>query len=110
MGIDDLGVAALLLSHGDTGTLQRFADQLLAPLDDLDEARRDELIETLDVWLQEDHSTSKSAARLLVHPNTVGYRLKTLEDRLGRSLRDHAFLVDLQMALAIAQVAGAKPS
>ena len=108
--IDELGVAALLLSHGDPPALQHFADQMLAPLDEVDAERRDELIETVDVWLQEDRSTSRSATRLMVHANTVGYRLKTLEERLGRSLRDQAFLVDLQMALAIAKVSGTRPS
>ncbi|GAA1700240.1 helix-turn-helix domain-containing protein [Microcella alkalica] len=102
--IGDLGVAALLLSHGDPKALSQFADRLLGPLDDIDPRRAEELVDTLTVWLREDRSTSRAAERLLVHVNTVGYRLRALEDRLENSLHDNSFLVDLQMALAIRRI------
>lgn len=103
--LNDVGVASLLLSHGDTAALQRFADSVLSGLSALGSRRAAELIETLTVWLEEDRSTGRAARRLNVHVNTVTQRLGVLEQTFARPLRDPAFLVDVQMALAIRRLA-----
>ena len=99
--LSDLGVTTLLLSHGDPEALKEFSARLLRGLDDMGASRSSELIETVTTWMDVDRSTSVAADRLHVHVNTVSYRLKTLEERLGRSLRDPSFLVDLKLALDI---------
>lgn len=104
--IGALGVGSLLLSHGDPDALRRFAEGLIEPLEQRDDKRRADLIKTLRCWIEEDCSTSRTAERLIVHPNTVSYRLKTVEELLGRSLRSPALLVDLDIALMIHDVLG----
>lgn len=97
----ELGVGALLLSHGDWSALSAFADRLLLPLDRMEKPRADELIRTIELWLDSDRSIARVAATLMVHPNTVTYRINALEDQFQRSLRDPSFLVDFKMALMI---------
>lgn len=105
--IEQLGVYALLLSHGDTGLLHRFASSLLAPLLQRDNRKQSDLIETLRCWLDCDCTTSLASERLVVHPNTVIYRIRIIEDLLGRSLRSQDFLTEVRLALMINDVAEA---
>ena len=41
---------------------------------------------TLAVYLQENRSRARTAKRLIVHPNTVSYRVNQAEQILGRSI------------------------
>ena len=102
--ISALGVASLLLSHGDTRALRAFADTTLASLDERESKGGAELIQTVRTWLDNDFSTARTAEQLVVHANTVAYRLKTIEELLGQSLRTPAVLVDLNMAFMIRDV------
>lgn len=105
MNIADLGVMSLLLSHDDPDALVQFSDSFLAPVTKLEPKRSEELINTLQCWLKSGCSTSKTAERLIVHSNTVLYRLKTIETALGESLRNPQFLMNAELALAIREVA-----
>ena len=42
-----------------------------------------QLLETLEVFLDQDCSIDKTSQELLVHPNTIRYRLGSVEDLLG---------------------------
>lgn len=102
--ISVLGVASLVLSHGDTHALLAFADATLSILDERERNGGADLVRTLRTWLDNDCSTGRTAEQLGVHANTVGYRLKTVEDVLGKSLRTPAVLVDVNMAFMIRDV------
>lgn len=102
----ELGTEFIVLSHGDPDGLREFANRVFAPLADLAPSRLDELLETVQVWLECAFSTSAAAERLHVHPNTVSYRIKSFEQRIGRSPRDPGLLTDLNLALAIKRVMG----
>lgn len=105
--IEQFGVYALLLSHADTGPLMRFASNLLAPLIDRDARKQSDLIDTLRCWLTSNCSTSLAGEKLVVHTNTVIYRIKIIEELLGRSLRDQDLLTEIRLALMIHDVAQA---
>lgn len=102
--ISALGVAALLLSHGDPRALRAFADETLSSIDEHESKGGAELIQTLRTWLNNDCSTGRTAEQLVVHANTVAYRLRKAEELLGKSLRAPAALVDLNMAFMIRDV------
>jgi sugar diacid utilization regulator len=110
--VAELGVASLLLSHGDPVAVSSFAHLVLGPLFAREPKRAEELIGTLRCWIESDCSTTRTAERLVVHANTVLYRLKTIEDALGQSLRSPTFLVKVGLALTINQVSavGATPA
>lgn len=60
------------------------------------------LEETLQVWLTTPKLTRKSAAsRLNIHPNTLDYRLRRIEARLGADLGDISWLARLHVALGL---------
>ena len=52
-----------------------------------DESKRD-FLEALGVYLAEERSTTRAAARLFIHKNTLTYRIKYLKDQYGWDLED----------------------
>lgn len=103
----DLGPIGLLLQVEDTAELLRFADRALGPLREHDERRGSSLVETLAVYLDHDSNTAATATAMHVHPNTVGLRVRRIEELLGRSLTQTETVVHLGLALMAAQVVSA---
>jgi PucR C-terminal helix-turn-helix domain/GAF domain/GGDEF-like domain len=101
-----LGVAGLLLEGGIPQGLRAFADRLLEPVVAHDARRGGELLATLRVWLSAGCSTAQTAAALVVHPHTVAYRLARIEQLVGRPLQLAGTRMELQLALAVRDVAG----
>jgi GAF domain-containing protein/sugar diacid utilization regulator len=104
--VRDLGLPGLLLESGIPETLRTFADRLLEPVVAHDARRGGDLVVTLRAWLAAGCSTADTAAALVVHPHTVTYRLARLEQLVGRSLRLPQTRMELQLALAVRDVAG----
>lgn len=57
------------------------------------------LAETASAYLQENLSTQAAAERLFLHPNTLRYRLRRLEEQGGIDLKRFSDLVELCTAL-----------
>ncbi|AKK30055.1 CdaR family transcriptional regulator [Mycobacterium sp. EPa45] len=92
----DLAVPAL--ASVDSELAATFVHRVLGPLAGTDgPARR--AAEALTVYLEENRSRTGAAARLLVHPNTITYRVKQAEQILGR--RPDVASLDLRVALAL---------
>ncbi|MQA13305.1 MAG: GAF domain-containing protein [Pseudonocardiaceae bacterium] len=102
--VRDLGVHGLLLEGGLTAGLQGFAGRLLAPIEDHDARRSAGLVRTLRTWLDHECSTPATAATLVVHPNTVIYRLGRIESLLGCRLRQPQTQLQLQLALTVRDI------
>jgi sugar diacid utilization regulator len=102
--VRDLGLAALLLEDGTPDALRRFARNLLRPVVAHDVRRGGDLLPTLRVWLAAGCSASATARTLVVHPNTVAYRLASIEKLTGRSLRRSDTRLDLQLALTVRDI------
>jgi hypothetical protein len=83
---------------GEPEELAALVHRVLGPL-----ARDDEkmwvLRETLDAFLAEGGSYARAAARLLVHRNTVQYRIRQIADRYRISPSGDAF--ELRFALGV---------
>jgi hypothetical protein len=71
----------------------------LAPLAGLRPPQRERLTETLLVWLETVHDANAAAARLFVHPQTIRYRVRRLEQLFGDRLQDPDARLDLELAL-----------
>jgi len=98
----ELGVAALLLhSRTPPRELRRFAEALVLPLHAHDERRHTELLPTLRAWLNSGCATAATAEALVVHVNTVGYRMARIEELIGRELRRPDTRLELQLALIV---------
>jgi purine catabolism regulator len=94
---DDLARDGLVgLVDPDAG--RGFADSLLGPL----EAReRGDLVASVRAWLAHNGQWDAAAASLGVHRHTVRYRMRRVEELLGRPLDDPGLRAELWVALAI---------
>jgi hypothetical protein len=81
----------------------------LAPLAHLRRGQRDRLAETLLAWLQSGRNANEVATRLHVHPQTVRYRLRQLEELFGDQLLDPDLCFDLEIVLRARNVLIAPP-
>jgi sugar diacid utilization regulator len=104
--VRELGLSSLLLEAGTPEALRAFAGRLLDPVTDDDARRGGELLKTLRAWLESGCSAPETAARLVVHPNTVAYRLAKVERLTGRNLRRPDVRMELHLAVTVYEVSG----
>ncbi|WP_194893222.1 PucR family transcriptional regulator [Catenulispora pinisilvae] len=102
-GRDPLSVAAASAPD----VMRRLARAILGGLDSMPAEDRVLLLDTFGAWLDSSGSTEETARRLHVHPNTVRYRLRRLEERTGRLLSDPRQVAELSLAFEV--VRGREP-
>ncbi|MCM2410447.1 MULTISPECIES: helix-turn-helix domain-containing protein [unclassified Streptomyces] len=83
---EDHLVTLWLLS--DPALLDQLAQRELAPIAGISATRRDRLVETLRIWLDTRGTAAHMGALLDVHPQTVRYRMRNLENIFGEQLID----------------------
>ncbi|TQN28605.1 PucR-like helix-turn-helix protein [Haloactinospora alba] len=83
----------------DAELVRAMARNRLAPLYELRPVQRDRMADTLLVWLQVGFNANEVAQRLHVHPQTVRYRLRRLEQLFGEWLRDPDHRFELELVL-----------
>jgi carbohydrate diacid regulator len=93
--LDRLGIAAFV-GVADERTKIDLAQQLLSPLD-----LEHELLETLEIFFQEDCHHSSVAKRLAIHRNTLGYRLDKIKALNGLDPNRFDDAVQLRLALLL---------
>jgi hypothetical protein len=103
-------LVALVLG-ADPEALQDLRARVLAPLSTLRSGSAERMAETLRSWLLHQGRRDDVAADLLVHPQTVRYRMTQLRELYGERLNDPRTALELIVALAV-PVAGppASPS
>ncbi|MFJ1709521.1 helix-turn-helix domain-containing protein [Kitasatospora sp. NPDC088346] len=84
---------------GDPALLRQIAERHLAPLAALTPTRRTRLLETLHTWLTTRATAAEMAELLGVHPQTVRYRIRTLERAFGDRLADGESRFAIEVAL-----------
>ena len=89
-------VAPLALMSGSLELLRAWVAETLGPLahDDENSAR---LRETLRVFLQENLSYKATAERLVLHKNTVQYRVRKAEESLQHPVAQDRLLIELAL-------------
>jgi hypothetical protein len=85
--------------HAEPRLRQELCQDLLQPLLAETPNSREILSETLLAWLESRDSAPAIAARLDVHPQTVRYRWKRINELFGESLHDPEFVVQVTMLL-----------
>jgi hypothetical protein len=76
-----------------------LAREVLAGVLALPPAERDVLLATLHAWYDESGSAKAAAERLFVHPNTVRYRVRRVQELTGRDLADPRGSAELYAAV-----------
>ena len=95
----DLALEALLVE--DPVAARRFVARELGPLAARDDATV-RVVSTLAIFLEEGGSFVRAARRLGVHSNTIAYRVRRAEARLGRPVTERQ--LELRVALRIADL------
>ncbi|PRW62319.1 helix-turn-helix domain-containing protein [Actinopolyspora mortivallis] len=93
---DDLSSILLLQ---DEQLIKELARRRLAPLATLRPKQRARLAATLLSWLQTRGGAPEVAQRLRVHPQTVRYRLRQLDELFGAALHDPESRFDMEIVL-----------
>jgi purine catabolism regulator len=100
----DQGALALvdwMVLQFDIEQLAPRAARVLEPL-----SGQQELLETLEAYLQQNMNASETARHMHLHKNSLGYRLRRIEQELGLDLRDPRDLAEIQVALTVMALGG----
>lgn len=81
--------------------MQYYYHSQLDNLIDYDKKYNTECVETLKVFLDCFNNISKASRMLVIHRNTLLYRITKIEEVLGRSLSNPTVCIELHLALAI---------
>jgi purine catabolism regulator len=101
-GLAGTGMLAAL----DPDVAPAVAEAMLAPLDQ----RKGDLVASLAAWLARHGQWDTAAADLGVHRHTLRYRIRRVEDLLGRSLDDPDLRAELWLALRVREPAARPPA
>jgi len=99
----ELGVERLFLRVPDVRDLRTFATEVLGKLLDGPGA---EFLATLAAYFEENGSPQRVAKRLHIHPNTVTYRIRRVEDITGLSMDTHRERLMAEVAVEILAALG----
>ena len=99
--IGDLGVYQLILSLSDRDKLSGFCDDTLGALMDYDMRQNADLIKTLEAFFNSHGNLSQTAQSLIVHRNTLLYRMNRINDIAGIDLGRPETRLALHLALTI---------
>jgi sugar diacid utilization regulator len=105
----DLGIHRLLLQVPDLAELRSFAADVLGKLSLHEREHRSEYLATLACYFRENNSPQRASRLLHVHPNTVAYRIKRIEEITGLRLDDYRDRLLAQVALEIHDALGDEP-
>ncbi|MFD9584488.1 PucR family transcriptional regulator [Streptomyces sp. NPDC059980] len=86
--------------------VRAFADGLLRALHEHDATGRGDLVASLRAWLSRHGQWDAAAADLGVHRHTLRYRMRRVEEILGRSLDDPDVRMELWLALKTTAATG----
>jgi purine catabolism regulator len=83
---DDLGAYRLLLSLQDDDGLRQYCDDVLTPIERSRTGNSEELLRSLEAFLEHNGSWEAAARALFCHRHTLRYRISRIEELTGRRL------------------------
>ncbi len=95
----DLGAFQLLLSLQDDDALRLYCDSVLSPLEDATGEYGDELIRSLEAFIEQNGQWERAARELYCHRHTLRYRIRRVEQLTGRDLSNARDRIEFWLAL-----------
>lgn len=99
VAVDDLGVGGLLLASANRGEVDRYVNRLLGVLIESDDSRTNDLLTTMQSFLNNSLNIRQTARTLFVHENTIRYRFNRIKELTGLDVMSS---VDDQLAAQLA--------
>jgi sugar diacid utilization regulator len=105
LAAEDIGAARLLLASASREEARQFARDTFGALLDEPTVKSEELLATLEAFLRRGRNVRDCADELGVHPNTVRYRLASIERLTGLSVTtdDNDYLT-AQIAMTVVRL------
>lgn len=95
----DLGAFQLLLSLQEDDALRLYCDSVLGPLEDASGEYGDELIRSLEAFIEQNGQWERAARELYCHRHTLRYRIRRVEQLTGRDLSNARDRIEFWLAL-----------
>jgi purine catabolism regulator len=95
----DLGAFQLLLSLQDDDALASYCESVLGPVEGDEGEYGDELLRSLDVFIEQNGHWEKAAQALYCHRHTLRYRIKRVESLTGRDFSHARDRIEFWLAL-----------
>jgi PucR family transcriptional regulator, purine catabolism regulatory protein len=102
----DLGSFQLLLSLQDDDALRLFCDSVLGPLENGGGDYGDELLRSLEVFIEQNGQWERAARELYCHRHTLRYRIRRIEELTGRDLASARDRIEFWLALRGRELVG----
>jgi purine catabolism regulator len=95
----DLGAFQLILSLQDDDALRLYCDSLLGPLENGGGDYGDELLRSLEAFIEQNGQWERAARELYCHRHTLRYRIRRIEELTGRDLGRARDRIEFWLAL-----------
>ena len=95
----DLGAFQLLLSLQDDDALASYCQSVLGPIESDEGEYGDELLRSLDVFIEHNGHWERAAQALYCHRHTLRYRIKRVEQLTGRDFTHARDRIEFWLAL-----------
>jgi purine catabolism regulator len=96
---EDLGAFQLLLSLQDDEALFSYCRSVLGPIEEGEGEYGDELVRSLDVFIEHNGHWEKAAGALYCHRHTLRYRIRRIEQLTGRDFSNARDRIEFWLAL-----------
>ncbi len=101
----DLGAFQLLLSLQDDDALASYTRSVLGPVEQDEGDYGDELLRSLDVFIENNGHWERAAQQLYCHRHTLRYRIKRVEQLTGRDFSQARDRIEFWLALRARELA-----
>jgi purine catabolism regulator len=95
----DLGAFQFLLSVQDDDALHMYCDSVLGPIENGEGEYGDELLRSLEAFLEHNGQWERAARQLYCHRHTLRYRIRRVEELTGRDLSRARDRIEFWLAL-----------
>ncbi|MFC5951399.1 helix-turn-helix domain-containing protein [Pseudonocardia lutea] len=104
------GIYRIVLASASPDRLSGVRDEILGPLLAYDAEHRSDLVPTVECFLRHGMRVKDTARELVIHVNSLAYRLRRAEEILGFEVRAAETLAQLQFALQLDALLRAGPN
>jgi len=101
----DLGAFQLLLSLQDDDALSSYCRGVLGPIEQGEGEYGEELVRSLDVFIEHNGHWEKAAGALFCHRHTLRYRIRRIEQLTGRDFSNARDRIEFWLALRARELA-----